>query len=255
MKLGLVTYQLAKDWDVSTIIRNCEETGFEGVELRTTHAHEVEPSLSAEEREEIKLQFEKSNVALVALGSTCEYHSDDPAEVARNVKNSRTFIDLAVDVGAPGVKVRPNGLQEDNGIAAATTLEQIGKALAEVGAYADEKNIEIWLEVHGKGSSHPPYCHTILETANHPRVNACWNCNQTDLDDNGSIEAHFEMLKSRIKHVHLHDLYEAAYPYDTLFKLLKEMGYDGYTMAESSSSEDPLHVMKYYKALWDKLTQ
>src|SRR5438874_12179260 len=36
-KLGLVTYELAKDWDIDTIIKNCEATGFEGVELRTTH--------------------------------------------------------------------------------------------------------------------------------------------------------------------------------------------------------------------------
>src|SRR5207245_2506556 len=52
-KLGLVTYELAKDWDIETIIRNCEATGFEGVELRTTHKHGVEPSLSKERREEI----------------------------------------------------------------------------------------------------------------------------------------------------------------------------------------------------------
>ena len=42
MKLGLVTYNMAKDWDVPTIIKNCQDTGFEGVELRTTHAHKVE---------------------------------------------------------------------------------------------------------------------------------------------------------------------------------------------------------------------
>ena len=46
MKLGLVTYNMAKDWDIPTIINNCTETGFEGVELRTTHAHKVEVSLS-----------------------------------------------------------------------------------------------------------------------------------------------------------------------------------------------------------------
>lgn len=50
MKIGLVTYNLAKDWDVDTIIKRCEETGFEGVELRTTHAHKVESNLSGEEQ-------------------------------------------------------------------------------------------------------------------------------------------------------------------------------------------------------------
>jgi len=49
-KLGLVTYELAKDWDIETIIQNCEAAGFEGVELRTTHRHGVEPSISKERR-------------------------------------------------------------------------------------------------------------------------------------------------------------------------------------------------------------
>ena len=54
MKIGLVTYQLASRWDIPTIIKNCVETGFEGVELRTTHAHKVEVSLSREERERFR---------------------------------------------------------------------------------------------------------------------------------------------------------------------------------------------------------
>ena len=28
MKLGTVTYNLAQDWDIPTIIKNCETTGF-----------------------------------------------------------------------------------------------------------------------------------------------------------------------------------------------------------------------------------
>ena len=39
MKLGTVTYNLAQDWDIETLIKNCEAANFEGVELRTTHAH------------------------------------------------------------------------------------------------------------------------------------------------------------------------------------------------------------------------
>ncbi len=50
MKLGLVTYQWGKDWDLPTLIANCEKAGFLGVELRTQHAHGVETSLSASER-------------------------------------------------------------------------------------------------------------------------------------------------------------------------------------------------------------
>ena len=42
MKLGLVTYQWAKNWDLPTFIANCEKTGLLGVELHVDHAHGVE---------------------------------------------------------------------------------------------------------------------------------------------------------------------------------------------------------------------
>jgi len=57
LRLGLVTYNLAKNWDVPMIIRMCSETGFEAVELRTTHAHGVEPSLNEEQRRAVKKIF------------------------------------------------------------------------------------------------------------------------------------------------------------------------------------------------------
>jgi hypothetical protein len=41
LPIGTVTYNLAKNWDIETIIKNCTETKFLGVELRTTHAHGV----------------------------------------------------------------------------------------------------------------------------------------------------------------------------------------------------------------------
>ncbi|MFC1479596.1 sugar phosphate isomerase/epimerase family protein [Planctomycetota bacterium] len=255
MKLGLVTYDIAKDWDIDTMIGNLEETEFDGVELRTTHAHGVEVALGPEKREEVAGTFYNSRIELVALGSVCEYHSDDPDQVEKNIEETKEFIQLAADVGARGVKVRPNGLQEDKGIPIQETLEQIGHSLRICGEFAEDYGMELYLEVHGRGTSHPPYIRTILETANHSRVKACWNCNRTDLDETGSIETYFEMLKPWIAHVHLHDLFDKDYPYNALFNLLNSMNYDGYTMSEMPASDDPLRLMHYYKGVWEKLQQ
>src|SRR5215813_7895626 len=84
-KLGLVTYNLAKDWDVPTIIKNCEQTGFEAVELRTTHKHGVEPTLSKGRRAETKNLFTGTKVRLLSLGSVCEFHSPDQSTVRNNI--------------------------------------------------------------------------------------------------------------------------------------------------------------------------
>src|SRR6187399_1792595 len=98
-KLGTVTYNLAKDWDVATIIKNCEATGFEAVELRTTHKHGVEPSLDKAARAEVRKRFADSKVRLLSLGSVCEFHSPDSAVVAKQIEECKRFLDLAHDLG------------------------------------------------------------------------------------------------------------------------------------------------------------
>src|SRR3954469_25380574 len=42
-RLGIVTYNIAATWDIPTILRVCRSVGLSPVELRTTHAHGVEP--------------------------------------------------------------------------------------------------------------------------------------------------------------------------------------------------------------------
>ena len=89
MKLGMVTYQWGADWDLPTIFRNCTKTGFEGVELRTTHKHGVEVTLNKQQRADVQKRFADSRIELVGLGSTCEFHSPDPAVVKKNIELRR----------------------------------------------------------------------------------------------------------------------------------------------------------------------
>src|SRR3954452_24276739 len=85
IRFGLVTYQWGRDWDLPTIIANCQKTGAEGVELRTTHKHGVEPSLNASQRREVKARFADSPVTLIGLGSAEDFHSPDPKKLAASI--------------------------------------------------------------------------------------------------------------------------------------------------------------------------
>jgi sugar phosphate isomerase/epimerase len=254
MKLGLVTYNMAKDWDVPALIAHCRATGFEAVELRTTHAHGVEPSLSPAEREGVRRQFADSGVRLVSLGTACEYHSLDPAEVRRQIAETEQFARLAQDLGCLGIKVRPNGLHEKEGIPKEQTLAQIGQALAECGEIGQRHGVEIWVECHGAGTQLPANMRAIMDAADHPNVFVCWNSNPTDVVD-GSIKQSFELLQRWIRSVHITDLDNEAYPWRELFTLLRGIGYDRYTLAEIPGSADPERVMRYYRALWRELAR
>lgn len=247
MHVGLVTYNLAKDWDIPTIIKNCEAAQFEGVELRTGHAHKVEVNLSQEQRREVRKRFQDSKVQLMGLGSAFDYHTPDQAKLRRDIEATREYIVLAQDVGATGVKVRPNGLPKE--VPVEKTLAQIGHALGELGDFARDHGQVIRLEVHGSGTAFPPYIKTILDIANRPNVGACWNCNQIDLSGQG-WDYNFDLLKDKIFSVHMRDLYLEDYPFRKLLTRLNDIQFTGFCLAEIPASADPVRVMKYFRALW-----
>ena len=247
MKLGIVTYNIAKDWDVPTIIKNCAETKFQGVELRTTHAHGVEVALSKQQREDVKKQFRDSGVELMGLGSAFDYHTPDQAKLRADIAATKEYILLAHDVSAPGVKVRPNALPAE--VPKEKTLEQIGKSLREIGEFAAGHGVQIRLEVHGKETSLVPNAKKIIDAADHKNVGVCWNSNQSDLDGEG-FDHNFNLLKKKIFTVHMRDLYLDEYPFRKLLAGLNETGFTGYCLAEISESKDPVRVLRYFRSLW-----
>jgi sugar phosphate isomerase/epimerase len=247
IQLGTVTYNIAKDWDLPTLLKRLEALKFQGVELRTSHAHKVEVDLTPAQRREVRQRFEDSPVELAGLGSAFEYQSADPAVVRQNIAGTKEYVRLAHDIGAPGVKVRPNGVPKGADLDA--TLRRIGQALREVGEDAAGFGVEIRVEVHGGTTQLLPNFAKILQYADHPNVYACWNSNPTDVV-NGSVRETFALVADRVREVHLHDLYDERYPWRELFALLDKQGYNGYTLAEIPENPDPDRILRYFRALW-----
>ena len=247
LKLGLMTYNLAKDWDIDTIIKNCTATGFEHVELRTTHAHGVEVTLSKAERAEVRQKFEDAGLK-ISLASAFRYHFNDPAQLRENIEGTKAYTKLAQDIGALGIRVFPNALLVDEGVPEEVTLQQIGRSLAEVGDFGHEHGVDIRMCVHGKGTKDISKVKKIIDYADTPHAYINWNCNPEDLQGEG-FEANFRMLGDRIRGIHMHELWE-DYPYRRFFELLKETNYQGYCNAEIETNPDPVRMMRYYRALF-----
>ena len=258
-RLGIVTYMVAADWDVPTILRICRGVGITDVELRTTHKHGVEPSLGKQQRQDVRRQFSDAGITLWGLGTTCEFHSPDASVVSKNIDTCRQFIDLARDVGATGVKVRPNGLPRE--VPPEKTLEQIGKALVPCGQAASDAGVEVWVEVHGGGTAKPANMKAIMQHCGQKAVGVTWNSNPEDVAD-GSVAGSFALLKPWILSVHINHLYNDAagkYPYRELFRLLRESGYNRPTLCEvhkgMPTPESGEEFLRYYKALWTELAR
>jgi sugar phosphate isomerase/epimerase len=204
MKFGLVTYQWGKDWDLPTLITNCEKTGLEAVELRTEHAHGVETSLSLSQRKEVKKMFKNSNVTCVGYGSNFEYHSPDSAKLRWNIDQTKEYVKLCKDIGSTGLKVKPNTLPPE--VPAEKTIAQIAASLNEVGKFARDYGQMIRVEAHGRLTAELPNMRAIFEQVTEKNVRICWNSNPVDLNPPG-IEGNFDMVKKWIGDtVHVREL-------------------------------------------------
>lgn len=252
MKLGLVTYLWGKDWDLPTLIANCEESGMAGVELRTEHAHGVEVQLTNQQRKDVKKMFDSSPVEVIGYGSNYAYDSPDPEELKRSVEDTKKYIILCHDIGASGIKVKPNQFHE--GIPHEETLEQIGKSLNELGKFGADYGQEIRLEVHGPGTSELPNIKKIMDVADHPNVGVCWNCNDIDLSGKG-LEHNFNLVKDRFgQTLHVRELNDSSYPYQHLMRLLVHMDYSGWVLLECRTDpEDKVTALLEQKKIFQDM--
>ncbi|MCC6263376.1 MAG: sugar phosphate isomerase/epimerase [Bryobacterales bacterium] len=252
MHMGLVTYMWGAKMDLPTLISACAKSGMLGVEVRTQHAHGVEPSLTKAQRAEVKKRFADSPVTLVGYGSNCEFHSPDPAVLRKNIEETKAYVQLMVDCGGHGVKVKPNTLPKD--VPKEKTIEQIGKALNEVAAYAANVGQKIRVEVHGNLTQNPTVMKQIFDVATNRNCYICWNCNDEDLDPPG-LDANFAMLKPRFGDtVHVRELNTGEYPYQKLMKLFMDMNYKGWILMEARTEQaDKVAAMAEQVAIFKKM--
>jgi hypothetical protein len=252
MRIGLVTYQWGRNWDLPTLIANCEKTKVLGLELRTEHKHAVEINLNKQQRQEVKKRFEDSPVVLVGYGSNDEYHSPDPAVLKKNIENTKALLHLMHDVGGTGVKVKPNAFPK--GVPKEKTIEQIGQSLRTVGKYARELGQVIRLEVHGHETQELPNIKAMMDVADHPNVKVCWNSNDEDLSG-GGLEYNFNLVKKYLGDtVHVREFNVGSYPYQELINLFVKENYKGWILLECRTEPaDLVAAMIEQRELLDKM--
>lgn len=252
IKFGLVTYQWGRDWDLPTLIANCEKAGALGVELRIEHAHNVTPEMSAEAREEVKKRFADSPVTCLGMGTNQDYHHPDADKLAESIQGTRDYLKLSHDIGGSGVKVKPNMLPK--GVPHEKTIAQIGKSLNEVGQYAGDLGQQIRVEVHGNETQELPVMRQIMDVADNPNVTVCWNSNDNDRNGEG-LEHNFNLVKDRFGDtVHVRELNIGEYPYQKLMDLFVGMDYNGWILLEARTEpEDRVAALKEQREVFDAM--
>lgn len=242
MKLSLLTYNLARGWDLTKLIEVARANGYAGIEFRADagHEHGVELARTASERRQIRDRLEDAYLEAVGIGTGCRYESPDPATRRAQIEQTKRFVELAAEVGSTRVRVFGNNLPD--GVRRDDCVAYVGESLRTLGEFSEPFGVDVLLEMHGQFNFWG-FAKAAVELANHPRVAIVYNCDRLDLVG-GSVAATYSRVRSHIRHVHLHELTD-GFPYPELFALLNADGYTGYLSSEIEAS-DALSREQYF---------
>ncbi len=247
MKLCLLTYNLGKDFELDELIRICEAYDYDGIEFRSgVGPHGVELEATPQQRAEIKARMDASTVDIAGIGTSCRFESLDDAERQAHIDEAKAFIDLAADIGCPRIRVFGNSFPE--GADQDVVIQNVGEALRQIAEHAEPSGVDVNLELHGD-FSYWEYSLRAVEIADHVRVGIVYNCNVSELAY-GSVGQFLSPIAPYLRHVHTHEL-ENIYPYELLFRFLKDIGYTGYCSIESdTASPDAERIIQIYSLLY-----
>lgn len=263
MKLSILTYNMARNWELAKITEFARDGGFAGIEFRaeSRHKHGVELEATADERRDIRNRLQDNFLEAACIGVSSRFESPDAVKRQEIIDRTKQYIDLAADINCPRIRVFGNDMPKqgvDGGTPPdrETVLNYVADSLRELAEYAAPRGVDVLLEMHGQFNFWY-FARTAVERANHPRIGMVYNCDQRDLIG-GSVASTYSRVKQHIRHVHMHE-FVMGYPYPELFALLRQDGYTGYLSTELGQEiPTPEEFLMMYAQLfraWDALAQ
>jgi len=255
MRFGLATYTWGKDWDIPTLIANCAKAGVFGVEPRTcsNYAHGIEVGLGASERAEVKKRFADGPVHVVSIACSERMDWPDPDRLRAAIEAAKAHLQLSHDVGCRVLRVFPNQFHRD--VPREKTIEQIARALDELGAVAADLGQEVSLEAHGSAGELPTL-RSVMDQVTRRSVRVRLNCDARDARGLG-FEANFNLVKDFLSRIiHLHDLNDPDYPYQLMVDLLVKANWSGWALAERGDTvPDRVLALTEQRRIWEAMVE
>jgi len=228
------------DWSLKQIVNCSVENGYKGFEIRGLAGEMDLPKCTEFNKSNLpdSLRSIKDNdLKIINLGSSVNLHFVQEDKRKSNLDDAKRFIDLAVQLECPFVRVFPDDLPPDQSVE--QTLDLIISGLVTLGEYAKGSKVTILLESHGK-VVYKDMLLKIMSEANHPKVGLIWDFfNMWVVTKESPLEV-FDTLGKYIKHVHIKDarlidnkpayclIGEGVAPLEETMNSLKNNKYKGY---------------------------
>jgi len=238
MKFAFMSFS-TPELDLAETLEVARRYGYEGIEPRldSAHGHGIEVSCSPGARAEIRNRMRDSGIGFAALATSLNY--SDPDQRNLRIQETLERIDLAGDIGAPGLRIFggliPGELTRDRARSA------IIEALGQVADHAAARGVFLAMETHDDWCA-PEEVARIMSACNHAAVGVTWDIMHPVRQGGATMHGAFETLKPWIRHVHVHDgkaerieflpIGTGVIDHATALRDLRAAGYAGYLSGE-----------------------
>jgi sugar phosphate isomerase/epimerase len=235
MKISFMTFA-CPDWPLARVVDAAIRHDYRGIEFRcdANHAHGVEVWTAPEERREVQSALSGGGLEFCFLATSLQFIAE------RVVEEAPPRIQLAADLGCPGVRVFCGPLPE--GMDMAEAVPRVGEQLRYVADMAEQAGVQLWLETHDSMARGADAA-AAVRAAGHKSVGINYD-NMHPYRLGESLETTVEALRGLVRHAHLHDalnrpevvvikpIGQGELPMEQMLSALQTMGYDGYLSGE-----------------------
>jgi glucosamine-6-phosphate deaminase len=192
-------------WPLARILDAASRMGYDGVELRFVDGDDAlwaRPELTGSGLPETRARLADAGLAVPCVDTRSFFHQPDPAARRTAVEEAQRTAEVAVNLGARGIRVFGDRVQP--GADLASTRSWIVESLAELRDRLRGAGVEVWLETHGDFAT-AAATRSLLEAAGSDGLGAVWDPANAFSEFGEEPETGATALGPFLRHVHLKD--------------------------------------------------
>ena len=240
MTISFMTF-VAPDWSLEQHLAAAIRYGYDGIEPRCAsgHKHGIELTTTKPQRKALRAQCADCGIALPCVATSMKFNFPAPAPVAAMVEETKRYLQLAADLGAPNLRVF-GGMPPDEGVSKQEGARRVAEGLAQCVTTAASCGVNLCLETHDF-FCRVEHAALVVNAVNHPRLGFNWDLAHTARYGETPQES-WSHLAGRVYHCHVHDytwpaeapddfqpavMGQGMVPHGEDIRLLKAAGYQG----------------------------
>jgi sugar phosphate isomerase/epimerase len=233
------------NWNWLKIISKAKQYGYGGIEIRGI-LDEIDilksPVFSKSNLKGSKRLAEENGVKIVNLNPSSNLHETNSVKRKENIDEVKRYIDLAVELDSPFVRVFPDKFAFEND--KEKSLKLISDGLAELGEYCDGSGVKILLDAHGD-LVYSEDIKGVMKVQNPKATGIIWDYFNMHLKSGESETVMVDILHEYIKFVQIKDGHflenekyeyvlpgEGEAPVSKILEALNKVSYKGFISLE-----------------------